>query len=75
MPPPLPTMLPRPGALSTNTPIDQLARALDALARIEGKLDALIDALADEDEDEPEKPARDLQGEPMPRERDQDQPL
>lgn len=42
------------------------------LQRIEAKLDTLIDALAEDDSDEP---AQDLEGRPIGAARDLDQPL
>lgn len=44
------------------------------MARIEQKLDILIAALAQEEDDAP-LPTLTLDGDPMPRERDQSQPL
>jgi hypothetical protein len=41
--------------------------------RIEAKLDTLISALAEDDQDE--RPAHDLEGNPLPAERDPDEPL
>lgn len=46
-----------------------------ATARIEAKVDALIDALAAEGEEEQEEPTRSLDGELVPGERDQSQSL
>ena len=46
-----------------------------ATARLEEKVDALLAALAAEGEEEPEEPARSLDGELVPGERDQSQSL
>lgn len=46
-----------------------------ATARVEGKLDALIDALAAEVEEEQDEPTRSLDGELVPGERDQSRSL
>lgn len=46
-----------------------------ATARVEGKLDALLGALAAEGEEEQDTPGTSLDGEPLPRERDQSQSL
>lgn len=51
--------------------MDQLIAAMD---RIERKLDILIAALAQEEDDTP-LPTLTLDGEPVPGERDQSQPL
>lgn len=50
------------------------AEAIEAsLSRIEAKLDALLLALAEGDQDEPQ--AVDLSGQPIPRERGENEPL
>lgn len=46
-----------------------------ATARVEGKLDALVEALAAESEEEQGEPTRSLDGELVPGERDQSQSL
>lgn len=46
-----------------------------ATARVEGKVDALIDALAAEGEEEQDEQTRSLDGELVPGERDQSQSL
>lgn len=46
-----------------------------ATARVEGKLDALLGALAAEGEEEQEAPATSLDGDALPGERDQSQSL
>lgn len=45
------------------------------LDRIEQKIDALLGALAAEGEEERDEPARSLDGEPVPGDRDQSQSL
>ncbi|MBV7502087.1 hypothetical protein [Achromobacter sp. ACM05] len=52
----------------------QMARISEQMARIEGKLDALIEALADEGE-EMDQPDLTLDGEAVGGERDDSQPL
>lgn len=52
----------------------KLDRILENQARIEAKLDALLDALAYEQEED-EEPAVDLDGNPAGGERDPNQPL
>lgn len=46
-----------------------------ATARVEGKLDTLLEALAAEGEEEQDEPTRSLDGELVPGERDQSQSL
>ncbi len=56
--------------------IDRWSREDSArLKRVEGKLDALLGALAAEDEEEREEPATTLDGDPVPGERNQSQSL
>jgi len=53
----------------------QQEEQLQATARVEGKLDALLSALAAEGEEEQDAPAISLDGDPLPSHRDQSQSL
>jgi hypothetical protein len=53
--------------------LDLMTDISERMARVEEKLDHLIDELTDPESDLP--PGRDLQGDLLPREREQNQPL